>query len=467
MSTPIKTAVLVVVSLLSMLEFSRAQSLKQPRYNKQTYPSEVKKSGKGLNALVRELGLEPLKSAPPQNPAAVILGQALFFDYELSGNRNIACATCHHPSLSGGDALPLSIGTSHLNLGRLGVARGIQPEQSFAPRNAPEIFNRGDRGWFSQYWDSRILQTADGFLSPAGEQLPSGMPNVLAIQAMFPVTSRAEMRGQVGDTDIFGQLNELALIPDSDFLGQWDAIMDRLLKIPEYQSLFGRAYPNISPSDLGFEHAAAAIAAFEAEAFTFTDSPWDQFLAGNKEALTSDQKRGAVLFFGKANCSTCHSGTLFTDQKHYNLGVPQLGPGKGLESPLDFGLGRESGAIEDRFRFRTPTLRNCSETSPYMHNGAYDKLDSVIRHHMNPLSSLIAYRPEQHISIPEIRVTYDASNQFPVANQIDEIAVPRLSDKEIGSLVAFLNALTAPKLKRKLRATIPNSVPSGLMDPLN
>lgn len=332
------------------------------------------------------------------------------------------------------------------------------------PRNAPDVFNRGSNAWFSMFWDSRVVSTETGFISPAVGALPEGLPNVLAVQAMFPVTSPDEMRGAVGDLDIFDNVNELALIGDADLAGQWAAIMERLLALPGYQQLFADAFPDVAVDDLNFGHAARALAAFQIDAYTFLDSPWDRYVAGENNALSSNQKRGAILFYGSANCSTCHSGSLMTDQQHYNLGVPQLGPGKGAEAPEDHGRGRETGIPEDRCRFRTPALRNCEETFPYMHNGAYDDLEDVVRHHAHPLFSLITYEPEYFMAQEEVIETYTVLNQFGVGSSIDNVGVPHLSDIQVKRLVKFLEALTAPRLRQRLEATIPASVPSGLMD---
>jgi len=153
-----------------------------------------------------------------------------------------------------------------------------------------------------------------------------------------------------------------------------------------------------------------------------------------------------------------------TDQQHYNLGVPQLGPGKGAEAPEDHGRGRETGIPEDRYRFRTPALRNCEETFPYMHNGAYDDLEDVVRHHAHPLFSLITYEPEDFMEQEEVIETYTIQNQFGVVFGIDNVGVPHLNDKKVKRLVKFLEALTAPQLRQRLEATIPDSTPSGLLD---
>ena len=101
---------------------------------------------------------------------------------------------------------------------------------------------------------------------------------------MFPVTSFAEMRGEPGDDDLFD--NELVDIPEDDPVAVWEALTNRLLEIPEYVAMFRAAYPYVSSDELGFQHAANAIAAYEANTWTKTDSPWDQYLAGDNSAIS-------------------------------------------------------------------------------------------------------------------------------------------------------------------------------------
>ena len=119
-------------------------------------------------------------------------------------------------------------------------------QRGFIPRNATELFNRGAPAWRSMFWDSRVVQNADGsFTTPADELLPPGLENVLAAQAMFPVTSAAEMRGASGDWDVNRQVNELALPTEEDFDLIWRGLMARLLAEPGYVALFaaGASYP--------------------------------------------------------------------------------------------------------------------------------------------------------------------------------------------------------------------------------
>jgi cytochrome c peroxidase len=420
---------------------------------------------KVLRKLMQRHGIEPLDPGPTPDRALVELGQALFFDRELSGNRDTACATCHHPFLATGDDLALPVGTGPDNPGAIGHDRIRGDDRELIPRNAPEVFNRGSAEWTSQFWDSRVEQLPNGdILSPAGRNLP-GVGTVLAVQAMFPVTSRDEMRGRDGDRDVRGDVNEIAQVADSDIQGIWSALMDRLLAIPEYERLFNAAYPRPPSGNFTFAEAATAIAAFEADAYTLLDSPWDQYVAGDKSALTNQQERGAVLFFGRAKCAFCHNGPLLTDQQHYNIAVPQLGPGKSPFQPLDPGRFLETLKPRDRFSFRTPPLRNVAETGPWMHNGAFNSLRDVIRHHAGPVGSLFRYNPDRQIDQEEVRETVlndPATKALLIANLDWKVRPWYLNNRDIRDIEAFLRALTAPDLQARLDATVPASVPSGL-----
>ena len=139
--------------------------------------------------------------------AKVLLGRMLFHDKELSGNRNISCATCHHALADTGDGLSLAVGEG----GRgLGVTRdtggGSDAIHERVPRNAPPVFMLGATEVTRLFHDGRIEVDAEfpsGFRSPANHRLPEGLENILAVQAMFPVTSGAEMAGQAGESSYF------------------------------------------------------------------------------------------------------------------------------------------------------------------------------------------------------------------------------------------------------------------------
>jgi cytochrome c peroxidase len=213
-----------------------------------------------------------------------------------------------------------------------------------------------------------------------------------------------------------------------------------------------------------FEHAARAIVAFEKEAWTKTNSPFDRYLARDDNALSPAAKRGASVFFGnKARCASCHFGPLLGSQSFANAGVPQLGPGTGSAAPLDLGVGETFGFAHYEFAFRVPSLRNVALTAPYMHIGAYATLEAVVEHYNDVPKSLREYdvsqldpalRTSVHgsgVTIGAILGTLDGRLRHPLG----------LTGAELGDLVAFLESLTDPAA-RDLSSLIPATVPSGL-----
>jgi cytochrome c peroxidase len=414
-----------------------------------------------LRAALAKAHVTPLSPPAARDPALVRLGQALMFDKVLSGNRDVSCATCHNPASSTTDGLSLSIGTG--GSGSSG-SRALAAASQFISRNSPDLFNRGFPEFAGLFWDGRVFDDGNGGLhTPAGAQLPAGLSGALAAQAMFPVTTRLEMRGNRGDVDRLGSPNELAEIADEDLPAVWAALMSRLLAIPAYVSMFQAAYPAVAPAELGFQHAANAIAAFEVSAFTALNSPLDRYLHGDDSALGEAEKRGAILFFGRAGCGSCHLGPHLTDQQFHSIGVPQVGPGFAPEDAEDRGRERVTGLASDRYRFRTPPLRNVELTAPYMHDGAYATLKAAVRHYVNTETALRSYDATQLRE--DLRASHlsDASLITAMAATIDPMVRSplTLSDAEVADIVAFLKSLTDPT-SRDLSPAVPATVPSGL-----
>jgi len=402
------------------------------------------------------------------DPKKVELGKLLFFDKILSGNQNISCATCHHPQAGTGDGLSLPVGEGGKGLGvTRNTGEGADEIHERVPRNAPHVFNLGAKQLTVFFHDGRLAVDASqpsGFLNPAGDDLPTGLDNILAAQAMFPVTSGAEMAGQAGEN------------PQADFAAAgnlpalWNFIATKLQGVPEYVTLFKDVYADVnSASDITYVHAANAIAAFEASAWRFDNSPFDRHLKGDKQALSASQKIGMNLFYGKAKCSDCHSGALQTDMDFHSIAMPTIGTGKGdgFNGQDDFGREKVTGDTNDRYKFRTPVLRNVQLTAPYGHAGAFDTLEAVVRHHLNPSVSYDNYDRTQ-VTMPN-RADLDAIDftilDDPISSQeikdSSDINKITLSEKEIAHLLDFLRALTDPAAL-DMRKDVPKKVPSGL-----
>ncbi len=409
-------------------------------------------------------------------PARVELGRMLFFDKILSGNLNISCASCHHPMAGTGDGLALSIGEGGRGLGvtrDTGYGEGAVHER--VPRNAPPLFNLGAREFVRLFLDGRVEEdpsAPSGFSTPAGDDLPDGLDNVLAAQAMFPVTSAAEMAGQAGENEQADAAAQNRLAGPG---GVWDLIAQKLRSVPVYTELFVAAFPEevAQAEDITYVLAANAIAAYEASAWRSDNSPFDRFLRGEVRALSREQRLGMNLFYGEARCGTCHIGTFQTDQLFHAIAMPQIGPGKGdnqagyADGRDDFGRERVSGRPSHGFRFRTPPLRNVALTAPYGHSGAYDTLEAIVRHYIDPVAALHQYDPGQAVrpSRPDLDardlvVQSDPARLAAIA-EANEATPVDLGEREVLLLLAFLHALTDPAAL-DLRAEIPQSVPSGL-----
>ncbi len=413
---------------------------------------------------------EPLTLAdfPAQNNHQVKLGQLLFYDKILSGNKNISCGTCHHHRHFGGDGLSLGIGEGGAGVGTDRTAgAGSTRIKRRIPRNASALWNLGAKDIKVLFHDGRLSLSDDygtGFNSPAEERLPEGLTGLLAAQALFPLASRFEMAGDPEENSVaraaFDRIDHV-----------WPIITKRIQAIPAYVSLFSEAFePVNSASDISIVHIANALAAFQTVEWQSFDSAFDNYLAGDTAALRAAQKKGMNLFYGDAGCSECHSGNLLTDQKFHALMLPVFGPGRTrIHDPIPRDTGRmsESDKLEDSYRFRTPSLRNVEVTGPYGHNGAYSSLRQMIRHHLAPLTSYKAWR-RSDATLPDISwlndsdliIQHDRREITRYLKKTDIKAQP-LSNDQIDAIMAFLKSLTGYSI-RNTPLGVPTSVPSGI-----
>jgi cytochrome c peroxidase len=426
----------------------------------------LKTDDTNLRSILSEYNVTALPDAPHYSAELLHLGEALFYEKEISGGRNISCATCHHPSLVSGDSLSQPIGVNGTGIG---LKRVPSPGTPLVARNAPELHNRDLNIWSSMFWDGRVSIDSSGSVhTPAGIKTPTDLSGVLAAQAIFPMTSRTEMLGAADDGS---DSNELAdFDPDSDPDLIWTGITSRLKAIPGYIALFSAAYPDVLTADINISHIGNAIAAYEGhfwntlEASEWTMSDFNRYLEGDDSALNTKAKNGAFLFFGKAGCASCHNGPLLSDQKFHNIAVPQLGPDMDTD-PYDRGRYRITGKSEDMFAFRTPALRESEYTWPYLHNGTFISLEKVIEHHLNPADSLAGYSSESN------GVTANAVNLYKGNQTINTEMLSVLSPElkqgivltadENAELIEFLKSLSSPTTLT-LGSKVPSSVPSGL-----
>jgi cytochrome c peroxidase len=220
-----------------------------------------------------------------------------------------------------------------------------------------------------------------------------------------------------------------------------------------------------------------AIAEFE---FTliFADAPIDHFARGEHGAMSVPEKKGAVIFFGKGGCVTCHavagkSIEMFSDFQMHVIGVPQVAPefgvGKGnviFDGPgqnEDFGLEQVTGNPGDRYKFRSSPLRNVALQPAFFHNGAFTRLEDAIYYHLHVFESARNYDPVR--AGLDHDLTLRLGPIEPVLARVDPLLLnpPRLTPEEFDSLVAFVRTgLLDPRAERQnLCSLIPAALPSG------
>jgi cytochrome c peroxidase len=390
------------------------------------------------------------------------LGQLLFYDPILSGNQEVACATCHHPAFGTSDGVSLGIGDGGRGLGTQRVVDPQNLPEQRIPRNSPALFNLGAHEFTRLFLDGRIEVDATrpgGIRTPLDADMAVGFASLLSAQTMFPVLSGDEMAGHYSENDIASAVRRGVLTGQG---GAWDIIARRVADLPAYADAFVGTYDHIdSPDQIGFTDISNAIAVFMAFEWRSDAAPFDAVLRG-AATLPEPAAAGMALFYGDAGCASCHSGPFLTDHEFHPMGSPQIGPGKAarFESHArDEGRFRVTGDPADLYAFRTPSLRNVALTAPYGHAGAYADLRAFLEAHLDPVTALASYDLGQ-AHLPEFE-TDDLRETPDAIMQVAQPAGPDLDDVQIDQLSAFLNTLTDPTAPIG-RLGVPDSVPSGL-----
>ncbi|AUX36728.1 MULTISPECIES: cytochrome-c peroxidase [Sorangium] len=389
------------------------------------------------------------------------LGRELFFDSILGLNDDNSCSGCHSPTSGFADTQSIAIGIE--NNGVVGPRRAGPRNQ----RRAPTVINTAF--YPTLMWNSRFFAVSGdpfdnsegfSFTSPEGMSL-SSLPHLLTAQAFIPPTEIAEMTGYEAPASHDVVREEVAA---------------RVNDVEAYRRRFGKRFDAVKRGEpVTYEMIAAAIAEFEMS-LTFADAPIDRFARGRRNAMTLEQKRGALLFFGEAGCVRCHavsgpSNEMFSDFQQHAIGVPQIAPTDdpalsnvvfdGPNADEDFGLEQVTGDPADRYKFRTPPLRNVALQPTFFHNGSFTSLEGAIRHHLDVYTSATEYT-NAHL---DRDLRGEMGPLAPVLAAVDPLLEEpiELSEQEIRWLTAFVGeALLDPRATpKRLRKLIPDEVPSG------
>lgn len=345
------------------------------------------------------------------------LGERLFFDVNLSANRTQACASCHNPENAFSDPR--------------GMASPGDDGVSLGDRNAPTAAYAA--------FTPAFHMNADG--EWVGGQFLDGRAASLEEQAGGPPLNPAEMG-----------------MPDKE------AVVTRLREdmayLEAFPALFGEGI--LDDAEAGYAAMTQAIAAYErTPEFSPFDSKYDRYLRGEVE-LTREEELGLTLFFSAqfTNCNQCHQvgrspinpKETFSNYQYHNVGTPEnliLRQKNGVEiGTIDEGLAANpavNGAESERGKFRTPTLRNVAVTGPYMHNGIFEDLRTVVLFY-----NIYNTRSEARLINPETGEPFGPP-QVPDTISLEELEHgPALDDQRVDAIVAFLKTLTDARYEHLL-----------------
>lgn len=369
------------------------------------------------------LGPAPVPAENPQTPAKILLGQALFWDEQMSLTGTVACGTCHRPFSGGSD--PRSGAAPTLNPGFDGVfgsaddvhgSAGVpahgddglytsSAQFALAPqvggRKAPSAVNAG----FSPllFWDGRAGTT---FADPVTSQVLIGNGGALENQALGPLVNAIEMAPAAARTAaLAARVNGIVPLALAEDL---PAALAAFVSGRDYPALFAQAFGSegVSASRIAF-----AIASYE-RTLTSNQTPFDTENGGTP-ALTDLERQGRAVFV-QNDCAACHAGGLTSDNQFHYIGVRPVGE--------DLGRFVQTGNNADRGAFRTPSLRNVELRAPYMHDGRFATLEDVVEF-------------------------YNRGGDFNAPNKDNRIRPRNLTAQQKTALLAFLRRpLTDPRV---------------------
>ncbi len=392
--------------------------------------------GLGFFLLPESDDLQAIPQDPrnPLTPAKVRLGRLLFHDAGLltnperpEGRFASSCASCHHAAAGFQAGRVQGIGEGGAGFGQRGEGRTRDARYSLAELDVQPI--RSPAALNGAYQRVMLWNGQFGAVGPnrgTEAQWTPGTPketNALGYEGLETQAIAGLKVHRMGDVG--------ASVAASDLI---------------YQRLFAEAFPD-QPIDR--ERAGLAIAAYERTLLAH-EAPFQQWLRGRRGAMSAQEKEGALLFFGKAECSACHTGPALNSMSFHALGMADLGgPGVFLDGdndlarPEDLGRGGFTGAPADMYAFKTPQLYNLTD-SPFLGHGAA----------LRSVREVIAYK---NAAVP-------ANSAVPAGQLAPAFEPLGLSEREIDALTAFVErALRDPRLERY----VPEAVPSGSCIPVN
>ncbi|WP_306640900.1 cytochrome-c peroxidase [Sanyastnella coralliicola] len=396
---------------------------------------ETASNGQGLNYFILpesdQFSLIPQDPLNPLNTAKVELGRLLFHETGIGlnprleiGTGTFSCATCHHSAAGFQANVRQGIGEGGIGFGMSGEGREANPaypadSMDIQTRRSPTIMNSAYQDvmlWNGQFGATGVNEGTESQWTPG-----------------TPIFNNNFGHQGVETQAIAGLTVHRSLINE-----------EICQEIDLYEELFDIAFPDWPEATRYTNRTGGlAIAAYE-RTILANQSPWQDWLRGNTNAMTDSEKRGATLFFSKAECNSCHSGPALSSMTFYGIGMNDLsGPDVINGTDDDKGRGGFTGNPEDEYKFKTPQLYNLRDSPFFGHGGTFTSVRQVIEYKNNAVA--------ENMNVPASQLA-------------EEFHALQLTEQEIDDLVNFIEyALYDPNLVRYT----PDALPSGQCFPNN
>lgn len=343
------------------------------------------------------------------------------------------------------ETLPPTTQTMKFEDFELELPKGLSKEDFFLPSDNPMSKDKVALGR-SLFFDPRL--SSDNTVSCAtchspqaafsdNRPVPLGVGSAAGDRNSPTIINRAFSREQFWDgrARSLEEQSKVPLInPKEMAMPSHELLVKKIADIRGYRSWFKRVFAR----EVNIDGLAKAIAAF-VRTVVSGNAKYDEFNAGNQQALNEAEKRGLALFEGKARCSQCHNGPNFTDERYHNLGVDWD------TDRVDLGRFKVTNKEEDIGAFKTPTLRQIADTAPYMHNGTFVSLEEVVAFYnsggiANPFLDVVMRRPKR--TLEQMLEYYENKGKQKGPPPETELIKLDLTRKEQSHLVAFLRTLS-------------------------
>jgi len=373
-----------------------------------------------INAAL-ENGLRPAAQLFDNRDEALAgVGGILFKSENLSLNGQTSCRTCHLDKFGSADGIPNAVGVFGAGEGRERVLGG----GPIVPRNTLALWGRGAPGFETFFWDGKVDFSGGKRISQFGSAPPSDDALITAVH-LPPI----EIREMLIDDALVSKYK----LESRDRATELQKIIANNLRSKEKDAVAKLATLLAKVADeITFSDIARSLSSFIRSEFRLKETKFQRFVFGNGK-LSTDELKGAFIFYGKGKCVNCHNGAHFSDFKFHAIPFPQLGFGKNGFG-VDYGRFNVTFRSEDLYKFRTPPLFNVERTAPYSHSGSVPTLEEAIVFHFDPLRYLDLRSMDSLSRHEHFKRMAATGNTFPL--------IGFLNDREASSVVSFLKTLS-------------------------